>query len=69
MTFIHCLNSLSGLHTSQTTCQAVPLLASGGPAADCSSVKKRSREGEGPHSADQMTSLLQLMFSGTQTQG
>lgn len=57
------------MHASQTTRQAVPLLTSGGPAADCSSVKKRSREGEGPHSADQMTSLLQLMFSRTQIQG
>lgn len=27
------------------------------------------REREGPHSADQMTSLLQLMFSSAQTQG
>lgn len=31
--------------------------------------KEREREGKGPHSADQMTSLLQLMFSGAQTQG
>jgi len=30
---------------------------------------EREIEREGPHSADQMTSLLQLMFSGAQTQG
>ena len=63
----------------------VPAVATGGPAGDCSNVKrKREREGgerererereregerERPHSADQMTSLLQLMFSGAQTQG
>lgn len=31
--------------------------------------RRRERGREGPHSRDQMTSLLQLMFSGAQTQG
>ena len=31
--------------------------------------RERERRRGGPHSADQMTSLLQLMFSGAQTQG
>lgn len=30
-------------------------------------VEQEQREGEGLHSSDQMTSLLQLMFSGVQT--
>lgn len=48
----------------------VPVFVARGLEANCCSLKRsREREREGPHSADQMTSLLQLMFSGAQTQG
>lgn len=63
------LCTLARCASQQKGC-AVPVLATGGLAEDCSSLKRSTdREREGPHSADQMTSLLQLMFSGTQTQG
>lgn len=54
----------------QTAGPAVPPAATRGPAANCSSGRSEA-DGvrEGPHSSDQMTSLLQLMFSGAQTQG
>lgn len=54
----------------QTAEPAVPPAATRGPAANCSSGRSQA-DGvrEGPHSSDQMTSLLQLMFSGAQTQG
>lgn len=49
---------------------AVPPAATRGPAADCRGGESEAdRAREGPHRSDQMTSLLQLMFSGAQTQG
>lgn len=54
----------------QTTGPSVPPAATRGPAANCSSGKSEADGVRvGPHSRDQMTSLLQLMFSGAQTQG